>query len=362
MKKICIIQPLLADYRLKVFEEIAENSDLSLIISESDNKYGYGKQNIPELSNINFKVVKTIKPFGDTFGMYQKDIIKFLYINKPDAVMIFSNPRYLSFWTTLIFCSLFGIKIFPHGHGIFKKNKISFGIKLMYKLIFTFSTQYICYCNYVAKSFSKLNVDSEKLAVVENSLINASPYPNRHQTNIKNRILFIGRVRENSKIELLIEALKKLRATHGIILSLDVIGKGSEFSKLELNSKSIPWITLHGEIYDQENIKKIANNCDIGVYPGDAGLSVVHYMSLGLPSVVHNNYRHHFGPEPTYIKDGFNGVNFSRDNLETFIEAIKRIYEKPNLLKEMQFSSYKSYIKLTKPSQAQRFLEVLNSS
>ena len=145
-------------------------------------------------------------------------------------------------------------------------------------------------------------------------------------------------------------------------MSLDVIGKGSEFSKLELNSKSIPWITLHGEIYDQENIKKIANNCDIGVYPGDAGLSVVHYMSLGLPSVVHNNYRHHFGPEPTYIKDGFNGVNFSRDNLETFIEAIKRIYEKPNLLKEMQFSSYKSYIKLTKPSQAQRFLEVLNSS
>ena len=121
MKKICIIQPLLADYRLKVFEEIAENSDLSLIISESDNKYGYGKQNIPELSNINFKVVKTIKPFGDTFGMYQKDIIKFLYINKPDAVMIFSNPRYLSFWTTLIFVLYLELKYFLMGMEFLKK-------------------------------------------------------------------------------------------------------------------------------------------------------------------------------------------------------------------------------------------------
>lgn len=361
MRNICIIQPLLAAYRLDVFEEIAEKANLSLIISESDYEAGYGKLTLPRKSNINFKLVKIFKPFGDVFGMYQKGIISYLFVNRPDTVMIFSNPRYLSFWTTLIFCRLFGIKVFPHGHGIFKKNKVSFVIKVMYKLIFVFATRYICYCDYVAKSFIKLDIDPKKIAVVENSLINRSSNPDRHLTNLKNSILFIGRIREGCNIGLLIEVVKELRLLLDTNFKIEIIGGGPKLSELELEVENISWVTLHGEIYNQTEIKKIAENSDIGVYPGDAGLSVVHYMSLGLPSVVHNDYKYHFGPEPTYIKNGVNGVTFSRDSKESLKNEILKLYEAPKLIKEMQSASFKSYVNLIKPSQAERFLEVFKA-
>ena len=359
MRKICIIQPLLAAYTLPVFEEMATNVDLSLIISELDDDDGYGKLIPPKNSNINFKIVKTLRPFGNIFGMYQANIISHISQIRPDAVMIFSNPRYLSVWTTLICCRVLGIKVFPHGHGVFKKAKISFTIRVMYRLIFSLATRYVCYCDYVLKSFIRLNVDESRLAVVENSLVNKSPSPTKHLSSIKNSILFVGRIREGSKLELLIEAVKELRLLLKIDFKLHIVGGGSKFSELVYSAKNIPWVTLHGETYKQPDIKKIADGCDIGVYPGDAGLSVVHYMSLGLPTVLHNDYQNHLGPEPAYIKEGVNGVFFSRDNKTTLINALLKLYDGHELLREMQLASYNSYVKLTQPSQAERFIKVL---
>ena len=359
MTKICIIQPLLAAYRLPVFEEMATKVDLSLIVSEPDDSAGYGKLIVPKNSNIKFKVVRTLRPFGDVFGMYQRSIISYLLEVRPDAVMIFSNPRYLSFWTTLICCRLLGIRVFPHGHGIFKKAKISIMIRLMYKLIFLLATRYVCYCDYVLKCFGQLNVDESQLAVVENSLVNKSPSPTRYVSPIKNSILFVGRVREGSNLYLLIEAVTELRRYLDTDFELHIVGGGSQFSQLASRVNDVSWITLYGEIYDQVEIKNIADQCDIGVYPGDAGLSVVHYMSLGLPSVVHNDYRNHLGPEPTYIEEGVNGVIFSRDNKETLINSLIKLYKAPDLLKKMQLASFNSYVSLINPSQAERFIKVL---
>ena len=359
MTKICIIQPLLAAYRLPVFEEMATKVDLSLIVSEPDDSAGYGKLIVPKNSNIKFKVVRTLRPFGDVFGMYQRSIISYLLEVRPDVVMIFSNPRYLSFWTTLICCRLLGIRVFPHGHGIFKKAKISIMIRLLYKLIFLLATRYVCYCDYVLKCFGQLNVDKNQLATVENSLVNKSPSPTRYLSPIKNSILFLGRIREGSKLQLLIEAVTELRRYLDIDFELHIVGGGPQYSQLASRVKDESWITLYGEIYDQVEIKNIADQCDIGVYPGDSGLSVVHYMSLGLPSVVHNDYSNHYGPEPTYIEEGVNGVIFSRDNKEMLINTLIKLYESPELLKKMQLASYNSYVSLINPSQAERFIKVL---
>jgi len=359
LKKILIVQPLLTAYNLPVFEEIAARSDLRLVVSKPEVSAGYGDIGLGENSQIDLRVVRQISIFGSTFGMYQVGVLREIFSFRPDAVMIFANLRYLSFWTVLFFCRLVGVKVFPHGHGVFKKYQISMALRVAYRLVFFLSTKYICYCNYVAKSFDRMEPQKNKIVTVENALINEFANPKKHKSDITNGILFLGRVREDSGLHLLINAVEKLRLFRGQQYQLHIIGDGDGFLDIKTRTDELPWVTLYGERYLQSEISAIADQCDVGVYPGDAGLSVVHYMSLGLPTVVHSELLCHKGPEPSYIEEGVNGIRFKRGSEEDLVRALVRVYQQPDELKEMQRASYASYVDLTNPSSASRFLGIL---
>ena len=91
-------------------------------------------------------------------------------------------------------------------------------------------------------------------------------------------------------MDLLIRATNLL-FEEGFPIHLHIVGvKGN-------NNKQLSY---YGNV-DPSDIPEVSNNCHIGVYPGDAGLSVLHYMCLGLCPVTHSSLRVHSGPEPAYV-------------------------------------------------------------
>jgi glycosyltransferase involved in cell wall biosynthesis len=122
------------------------------------------------------------------------------------------------------------------------------------------------------------------------------------------------------------------------------------------------WITFYGAIYDNEKISDISRKCILACYPGDAGLSVLHYMSLSLPVVVHGDLRKHMGPEVSYVENDINGIFFERYNQKSLEENLKKILNDKDKLLEMQKNAFERYKLIVDPSLSERLLKIIEES
>ncbi len=120
-----------------------------------------------------------------------------------------------------------------------------------------------------------------------------------------------------------------------------------------------PWVVLHGAVYEDAAVADISRSCAIGCYPGRAGLSVVHLMSLSLPPVVASDLASHQGPEPSYVVDGWNGYVFDPANPDGVLEALTRAFSNRATLHKTQVNAFETYQRLTSPPLAERIWSIV---
>lgn len=336
---------------------------LTVIYSPVDTRQGFGSK-----ANVVIPGVKLIEvptwwpPFGK-IGMVQRGLIRILKNTQPDAVILFANLRYLSFWSVLAWCKMRGIPVFPHGHGLYKKRNPGFLWKTIYRAVLWLSTAYICYTPSVAESLLRLGLPEKKITVAENSLVNPFPVLPEEKTGKENGILFIGRLREGCRLDLLISAVARLRTERCLDITLHIVGDGIDAEHFKSLASGMPWVKFYGSIYDQKKISDISRQCMAGCYPGNAGLSIVHMMSLSLPPVTHDDMVAHQGPEPSYIEQGVNGILFSHQTSDTgLVSALHAIFDHPKQLRSLQVGAYSTYKKLTEPSLAVRFVNIITQA
>lgn len=364
MKKIIFIYPYLTSYVLSDLEDMANSNRIKLfvIFAKLPDGKGFGSHIPFEHENIQWIQIKEIHPFGEKIGMYQKGVINFIRKINPDSVFTWANPRYMSFWWVLIFCKFFRIPVFSRGHGLFKKEKVEIYYKIMYKLILLLTYRYVCYTPIVKTSLKFLNMD-EKLVVDFNTQTNFFPVSPDNKSGNEQGIFYIGRVRENCGVDILVQAISELNFKKGFNLELHIVGDGPLGTFLVEKSNEYPWLQYYGKIFEQEVISNISTNCRIGCVPGFMGLNVVHMMSLSLPVLTHRKLEQHMGPEPEFIVDQINGWCFEKPNdlvsLKVFLEDIWKMPKEK--IMAMQASAYLTYAKLSTPSHSERLLRILDS-
>jgi len=348
---ILIIQPYITNYRLPVFQafsneykttlyaSIDKSFDVDINIDDNDFKF------------IEIKEKKLLK--GKLF--WQSGLIKYFYQKNPDYLFITANPRYLSTWILLIVAKVKNKKIFLHGQGLYNKNNISILNKITYILFAKLCHKYICYTETSKESLKDLSI-YPKCDIAENSIINKNEI--EKQDVSQNGILFIGRLREGSNIEILIESMIKINQNTNLFLH--IIGSGDSLEKLKKQYK-YNWIKFYGAIYDNNKISEISKKCIIGCYPGDAGLSVLHYMSLSLPVIVHSSLNKHMGPEASYVEEDIEGIYFERNNQNSLEDTLKKLVFNKNKILEMQKTSFEKYKYLTNPPLSDRLLNIIRT-
>lgn len=322
MEKLFIVQPFVPAYRVKPFSELCEKWDVTLIASRSNGSDGFGDSldNFRDIAEI--VQSKTFSFFGGRI-FWQSLVVKNIILNKPKSIFIFANVRFVSFWVTLFLCKFLGVNVYSHGQGLYRKKTVSILGKLSYKIILNLSTKYLCYAPIVAKSFASLDLNN-KCYVVDNSI-------DRIVGEKKSRfgcvdILFIGRLRDRSEFPMLVDAVGVVRNKFGINIKLNVVGQGLMENEWRKMFECFPWIVWHGLEYDFKKIEVIAEKCLVGCYPGDAGLSIVDFMALGLVVLAHDDDSMHMGPEPSYIENGSNGFRFIRGNVASLSDVLCKIY------------------------------------
>jgi glycosyltransferase involved in cell wall biosynthesis len=275
-------------------------------------------------------------------------------------VLSFANPRYVSFWMTLLIARLLGIPIFIHGQGLFRHTKPSWTHALVFRVLLRLATRYIAYNDFAARSLRGLTHHA-KIAVLENFVTNDQPASPSERDYSQSGILFVGRLREKCELERLADAVVHRNAlVSNEKISVKVIGGGELLDFYRDKYRNHPEIAFFGEIYAASRIGEIARSCFIGCHPGAAGLSVIHMMSLSLPPLVHDSFHLHMGPEPAYVIDGKTGFVFSRtDPTRTLEKIIDHVCRSRRDVAAVGENAYRFYCKLTDVSLADRLHEIM---
>ena len=247
----------------------------------------------PDKNNKNDKTHIYIKGYGRT-GSWAKDfLLDFVYsfkalwkMPKCDAVVLNTiwSPILLPLFRHKYKVSLYNVARFP---------KRQFGF---YKSVDILS----CVSRAVYNCLLEQTPKSEKQACVISNFIDTDIYhPYRqHELTEKPVVLFTGRVHREKGVELLVEAINKIRGKHDV--GLKIIGawdtprggSGQEY-KDELDALAKGWgIDWVDPIYNPKELAKEMDTCDIYCYPSLAdkgetfGVAPLEAMGLGIPTIV----------------------------------------------------------------------------
>jgi glycosyltransferase involved in cell wall biosynthesis len=317
---LLFVQPVLYDYRAELVNGL---SSFLEVVSLSNLR-----TNQPSCKHINVTNPLSLK----WLFIFLK-----LYFRKKKRLIVFLPAYTTHFGIVSIAVTAFFLRVnlYVHGQALFKKTSISASDKLISWFWISIAKKYISYSELGLKGPFYLN---QKIVVMSNRFESLSSLSLQSLTLIPApkfdkftplRMIFIGRDRPGVNFSLLLEAISSL-SSQGIYIHLDVIG----FSSSSLDKH----IVYHGPLYKQE-IARISQDASIGIYPGDAGLSILHYMALGLCPVVHSDMALHSGPEPNYIKDSVNGRLFKRGSLQSVVEVLMELYTSPVELFQLRTSA-----------------------
>jgi glycosyltransferase involved in cell wall biosynthesis len=362
MQRLGVIQPHLTNASREMFLELAEYCPLDLVVSPEPRGMGFEVAPLVEGPRIRCFSGPTLMPLGKNLGWIQWSVVKYLLREKPDALFLNANPRYLTFWITLLWAKVWGIPVYVHGHGFYRRGRIGFAHKLMMRAMLKLVASYICYAPVVRQAFLDNGFAGRKLVVAHNSLTNRFPVPPQEKTGTEPGVLFIGRLRRESRLNILVRVIERVRREDGLPLQLHVIGDGEEGDALRAEAQHYPWVVFHGGVYDAEQIRKISLECFAGCYPGKAGLSVVHMMSLSLPVITHDDLQGH-GPEPSFIRDGVSGWLYDHADPEASLyQAVRSLASDPTKVAGMRQNAFADYQNLIRPSLAERLWAIMSAS
>ena len=325
-KTLIYIQPYLFEYRNKIIEEVKK--DINII--------GIFKKKVIT-TNLSYLDASPEKLFS-----FITKIIKIINLRKNFKELIFYSPaisRNIDFILIPIILKFFNFPIIIQGQGLYKTNKPNLIEWIIHFFWIAISKKYILYSLKGKTGPFKLNIFKSKIIIINNRFENFKDYaiPREKIKKFSNpnfnsplRILFIGRDRPGSNLDFLIENFNFLANKY--FLELHLIGP----IKNDFSGKNI---FQYGPLYNKD-ILNIAENCSIGIYPGDAGLSILHYMCLGLCPIFHSSIHLHEGPEPSFVTNGENGILFKRNSSESFKETLISLYKNSDYLNKIRFNAY----------------------
>jgi|688.fasta_scaffold00220_26 glycosyltransferase involved in cell wall biosynthesis len=316
---LIVLQPVLYDYRLKVFANL---NDLVSTHIVSVLKCAHPSCAFVDMSGVNS-------------SFWPLEVLKVLLSSSGQRVAFV--PAYTNHVGILLSACLFWILRIPiviHGQALFKKplpNSLDNLISLFWLSI---ANRYIAYSMIGLHGPFSNPFFQGRVSVVLNRFESLDslglsdcqpPFDSFVGMNTSLRILFVGRDRPGTRLDLAFELVSSLRNS-GYLIHLDVIG---------VESPPQEGIVFHGPLQSKTFVD-LAMDCHIGLYPGDSGLSVLHYMALGLCPVVHGDIRNHSGPEPSYVEDGVTGFLFNRSSLDSLVATVRGLYDNPSLLAQLR--------------------------
>ena len=339
MSKLCLIYNTAPRYREAIFQAIDKEYDCDWFFGET-------KTDIKEMDLSLLKHTCYYKYYGNPSKIYWKCILSLLFRKKYKTYLMLSESRALSDY---FFFGLKNIlfpkkKIYVWTHGWYgKESKLESKLKLWQ---FRHVDGIFVYGDYARQLLIEKGIPKHKLFTIHNSLhydqqrylrerIHNTPIYQEHFDNSNPNLIFVGRLTKVKQLDMILRAMSNLKK-QGQEYNLILIGDGDMRKELEtlaaeLNLTDQVW--FYGACYDESVLGKLIYNADLCVSPGNVGLTAVHSMVFGTPVITHNDFPHQM-PEFEAIHDGETGTFFSRGDVQSLADGIKRWFDEKGQSRE----------------------------
>lgn len=176
-------------------------------------------------------------------------------------------------------------------------------------------------------------------------------------------ILWVGRMLNWKRVDLLIEALAKLKK-EGKIFKLTLVGNGSERKNLEKLAKKLLGASFYEfkEFIPADEVLSLMSQYDIYVLPSNAyegwGAVVNEAMSVGCAVIASNKT----GAGASLIEHGVNGLLFQSGSEDSLYDCLSQLVNNENLINDFRVKSRLSIKENWTPAvAAERLLEVFSA-
>lgn len=339
-KNVAIITNIAPLYRLPLYSKILNNKNYNChFYLGKDNHSGikqidFENENIVKFQNLTH-FLKNIY-YRNKILIWQRGIVKTCLVSTFDAAVITGDLFVISNWLIALILRLKGTKVIFWSHGFYgNESKIK---KWIRTLFFSLAHEHLLYERRGKNLMINAGFERNKLHVIFNSLDyeQSLRYRESFTNNLAKEevypfflnsslptLIFIGRLTKIKKLDMLIEAIKKIELD-GRKVNLLLVGDGNEKThliNLIRNQNFENQCYLFGPCYSEEQLSKLISNADLCVSPGNVGLTAIHSMSYGTPVLTHGNFANQM-PEVGAIKEGYNGLFFEENDFNSLSENI----------------------------------------
>ena len=140
-------------------------------------------------------------------------------------------------------------------------------------------------------------------------------------------VLFVSRLDPNNRIDVLIDAANRLR-TQGVEIRCVLIGSGPDLAAIKRQVRRLDLddeVTLVPGVYDEKELARWFLSADVFCYPSNAGLSLLHAFSYGLPVVAGDDRSRH-NPEIYAVRDRENGLLFAHNSAPALADTLRVVF------------------------------------
>jgi len=346
MIRVSIQQPVVASYRLALFNELESDDRFRLQLFASEGIPGCPpsclQQGIFQATECEY-----VSLAGDVI-VWQKSVREAL--EDTDVLVVCGNPRYLSSLELLLAAKRRGISTIWWGHGWSATSK-PWRTILRKWFMKNLPDLLLLYTQKEADDFIEMGFRKETTLYLNNT-IDTRPmetarqrwsgqpleeFKRKHELNDKITLLYCGRMTEKSDLSTLIQAMAHLKNESCDAVRLIMIGDGESLVRSKQLSSRLGLdgvITWCGSIYPEYDLAPWFMSSSLFVFPGSIGLSINHAFAYGLPVITHNNPLQQ-GPEFSYLREGINGCTFRRSDSHGLSSLIRQLIDQPDRLEWM---------------------------
>ena len=287
------------------------------------------------LTNAGFTQARNVHILGGAVYLcYQLGLRSWLERWSPEVLIMEANPRYLSSGKAVRWMHNHGRPVIGWGLGASLSTGLLGDVRT--RLRRRFLSQFdaiIAYSEQGAREYIDLGFSPERTFVAPNA-VSARPGPPPVRPVLRSRkarILFVGRLQERKRVDLLLEACSGMSRAPDVM----IVGDGPDRTRLEaLAAEIYPRAQFVGPKFGDE-LQEYFAWADLFVLPGTGGLAVQEAMAAGLPVIVARGD----GTQRDLVS-GDNGWLLPADDPEALASAAENAFSNPNRLRAMGGRSY----------------------
>jgi glycosyltransferase involved in cell wall biosynthesis len=341
-----IIQPIVPEYRVALFDGLAQESALDVFIQASERM---GNDFSFPLKATAFDYHRRMIRIGRLPLYWQTELQLEKAQKGGDVLVVCGDLHYISTFPLIVRAKKKGIGVLWWGHHV-SANPRKLFVAIRLAIAKRFADCMLCYTDQgrdflLERGFSPQRVfatgntiDLDKVELASSGWTEATleAFKKEHGLSGCPVLLFSSVLRRKTRLDVLLNALAELRKRKQSIKCV-IIGDGEmrdEYKSLAQTLNVDDRIVWVGELRDQQELAPWFLSASAFVYPGPIGLSLIHAFAYGLPVIVNDNARNH-GPEYAIFSNGENGWAFNENGSGDLARVIEQALEMPERLRRM---------------------------